>query len=133
MLKVIDSLGVPKVILRYIMIGFLDLDTIKNLVLTVKKFNVLDDYSKELLMNATKGFGWNCKYGHINVAQLLYSLGGVNIRADDDSAFRWSCLNGHINVAQWLYSLGVDIHADNDYAFKHSPKHILDWLHTLKN
>ena len=39
--------------------------------------------------------------------------------------------NGYLNLAKWLYELGADIHADNDYAFKWSPKHIVDWLKTL--
>src|SRR5258708_5575801 len=108
MLKLIKKLNVPKVLLRYIMIKFLDLNTIENIILTIKEMNVLDNYSKDFLLKSKKGFSWNCKNGHLNVAQWLYSLGGVNIHADNEYAFGCSCENGHINVAQWLYWLGTN-------------------------
>ena len=44
--KIIVHRNVPRVILRYIIMNFLDLTSIKTLILTVKKINVLDDYSK---------------------------------------------------------------------------------------
>ena len=91
MINLIEKLNVPKVILRYIMMNFLDLDTIKNIILTIKEMNVLDNYSKELLSNAKNGFNLNCVRGNLNVAQWLYFLGDVNIHADDEYAFRWSC------------------------------------------
>jgi ankyrin repeat protein len=31
---------------------------------------------------------------------------GVDIHADNEGAFRWSCANGHIKIAKWLISLG---------------------------
>src|SRR3984957_20644461 len=102
------------------MINFLDLKTISNIILTIKKMNIFDNYYKEFLLKAARGFEWNCENGHINVAQWLYGLGGINIHADDEYAFRSCCQNGHINVAQWLYGLGgINIHA-NEYAFKYS-------------
>jgi len=33
-------------------------------------------------------------------------LGGVDIHAYNDDAFRHSCIYGHLAVAQWLYGLG---------------------------
>ena len=42
---------------------------------------------------------------------------GVDIHVDDDVAFRWACCYGHEIIARWLHSLGVDIHARDDYAF----------------
>ena len=45
---------------------------------------------------------------------------GVNIHADNDFAFLLSCLNGHIDVAKFLLKKGANIHADNDYAFRWS-------------
>jgi hypothetical protein len=56
-----------------------------------------------------------CKNCHLETAQWLVSLGGVDIHADDDFVFYAACGNGHLEMAQWLMSLGgVDIH--NTYA-----------------
>ena len=49
LLNIIKKNNVPKVILRYIMMNFLDIKSIKNLVLIVKEMNVLDNYSKNIL------------------------------------------------------------------------------------
>ena len=91
LIDIINELKIPNVILRYIMMIFLDLSTINNLLLTVKKMNVLDNYSKDLIIKANNGFQWNCENGHLTVAKWLYSLGGVNIHANNESAFQWSC------------------------------------------
>jgi hypothetical protein len=61
-----------------------------------------------------KNFQWNrnnmfirlCENGHLSVAQWFYGLGGVDIHAENDHAFRGACYNGHLLVAQWLYYLG---------------------------
>ena len=136
LIDIINRLRIPNVILRYIMMIFLDLLTINNLLLTVKKMNVLDDYSKDLIVKANNGFQWNCENGHLTVAKWLYSLGRVNIHAGGENAFKWSCRNGHLIVAQWLYSLGrVNIHADNEFAFQMSciNGHLIvaKWLYSL--
>ena len=78
--------------------NFLDLDTIENIVLTVKEMSVLDNHSKEILSKAKMGFIWNCENGHINVAQWLYSLGGINIHANNEAAFRYS----NNEIKKWL-------------------------------
>ena len=83
--------------------NFFDLKSIENTILTVKEMNVLNNHSKEILSKAKKGFIWNCEKGHINIARWLFSLGGVNI------------------------------HADNEYAFRKSDSDILKWLNILKN
>ena len=119
-LNIINKLRVPKVILRFIMMNFLDLNTIKNMLLTVKEMNILDNCSKDLLVKADKGFIWNCRQGHLTVAKWLYSVGGgeVNVNVDKKYAFIWSCHYGHLTVAKWLYSLGgIDVRADDESAF----------------
>ena len=58
MLSTITRLKVPNVILRYIMINFLDIKSIETLLLTVQQMNVLDSYSKDLVMKSKKGFAW---------------------------------------------------------------------------
>ena len=52
---------------------------------------------------------WNCENGHMDVAKRIFSLGGVNIHADDEYAFYWSRINGHMEIAKWLVSLGANI------------------------
>jgi len=97
-------------------------------------------------INKNIAFRWSCKHGYLNIAKWLYSLGGVDLHADDDHVFKccsrvqWlyslekniqaqngkiifqiSCENGHLNVAQWLHSLGNINHKEIDkYIFRKS-------------
>ena len=121
MINVINKLDVPKVILRYIMMNFLDLTTINNLLLTIKEMNVLDNYSKDILVKAKHGFIWNCMHGNLAVAKWLYWSCDINIHANNEDAFTWSCACGHLTIAKWLYSLDkVNIHANYEQAFRSS-------------
>jgi diacylglycerol kinase len=71
-----------------------------------------DDYIDSYFLNARQT-------GHLEIAKWLYSLGGVDIHAENEDAFRNACLNGYLEIAKWLYSFGgVDIHAKNEYAFR---------------
>lgn len=121
---IINNLKVPKVILRYIMMNFLNIESITKLILTVKEMNVLDNYSKDFLTKAKLGFDYNCKYGNINVIMWLYSLENIDIHADNEFVFRRACKCGHLALAQCLFSLGkidvngkIDINAKDGYAF----------------
>ena len=146
LINIIRQLNIPKVFLRHIMMNFLDLASIDNLLFTVKEMNVLDDYSKDLIIKANNGFIWNCANGYLTVAKWLLELGTtcshptcssgtrdyseteinrVDIHAENERAFRWACKNGHLNVAKWLLALGtmdeqrsINIHADDECAFK---------------
>jgi hypothetical protein len=40
---------------------------------------------------------------NFDLAQWIYSLGDVNIHAQNDYAFRNACCEGHIEIAHWLY------------------------------
>ena len=140
LINTIRVLNVPKVILRYIMMNFLELTTIKKLLLTVKEMNILDNHSKDLLEKANNGFEWCCKNGHLTVAKWLYSLNEgidrIDLHANNDYAFRYTCENGHLTVAKWLYSIGgVNIHADDEYAFNWSCANghlnVAQWLYSI--
>ena len=65
MQKIIEKLTVPKVILRYIIMNFTNIKTIENVIPHVKIMNVLDNYSKDILTKAKRGFQYNCENGHL--------------------------------------------------------------------
>ena len=74
-----------------------------------------------------------CIHGRLEMAKLLYSLGGLDIHLGNDMVFRYTCRNGHLEVAKWLYSLGnIDIQAYDEYAFRHACRNghtdIARWL-----
>ena len=137
---IIRSLNVPKVLLRYIMMQFVDLKTIKILVLNVKEMNVLDNYSKILLKRAQKGIIWVCERGYMDVAQWLYSFDNIDIyvkryNADNADIFILSCKNGHCALAKWLYSIDEQRKYDIESAFLYSCRQnhldIAQWIHSL--
>src|SRR5581483_1173721 len=117
MLHVIKKLRVPRVILRYIMMNYLDLASIKTIILNIKEMNVLDDFSKTLLSNAKYGLSWNCEKGHLSTVQYLVSV-GADIHADNNSAVRCASEKGHLSTVQYLVSVGADIHAHDNYAVR---------------
>ena len=119
--QIIRDKCIPKPVLRYMMINFLDLHSIKILLLNVKEFNVFDNYYKKFLERATKGFAHNCLFGHFDVAQWLYSKGNIDISANNDLAFRYCCSNGHIAIAKWLLEIATpNIHTYNEFAFRYA-------------
>ena len=145
LLDIINRLNVPKVILRHIIMKYLDLTTIRNLILVVKEMNVLDDYSKDLLNKAHNGFIWNCKHGNLAVSRWLYIQDRVNISMSSiEYAFMLACKHGHLIIVKWLYDISkshksrkrkhqcdspqinnnnsmkmnTNIHIDNEYAFR---------------
>jgi len=103
-------------------------------ITTLIELNNLDEliavYKRDEHINSY--FSESCKNGHLEMAQWLYSFGGVDIHANNEKAFRFACYRGHLEVAQWLYSLGgVDIHAHNDTAFTMCNYIIKNWLYSL--
>src|SRR5581483_2343648 len=115
MLHVIKKLNVPRVILRYIMMNYLDLASIETIILNIKEMNVLDEFSKTILSNAKCGLFWNCENGHLSTVQYLVSI-GADIHAKNNYAVRLASLRGHLSTVQYLASIGADIHASNDNA-----------------
>lgn len=142
----IQKCGVPKVILRYIMMNFLDFESIKNVILTVKEMSVLDSYSKKFLRRASKGYEWNSQKGHLDVVQWLYSHGDTRCtkqywleRCICCKIFQSACENGHLVLAQWTRSLeckGTNIPDVYKTAFYNSCLNgyldVAQWLYSLK-
>ena len=84
--------------------------------------------------DSQKAFASECKEGHLELAQWLVSLGGVDIHAYDEGAFRGACYNGHLELAQWLVSLGgIDIHANEAFRWACGNGHleVAQWLVSL--
>src|SRR5581483_1791044 len=109
MLHVIKKLNVPRVILRHIMMNYLDLASIKTIILNIKEMNVLDDFSNTILSNAKYGLSWNCQNGHLSAVRYLVSV-GADIHANDNYAVRCASRNGHLSTVQYLVSVGANIH-----------------------
>src|SRR5581483_8827976 len=105
MLAIIKNLNIPRVILRHILMKYLDVVSIKIIILNVKEMNVLDEFSKEILLNAKRGLNWNCENGYLSIVQYLISL-GADIHAYDNYAVRRASENGHLSVVQYLVELG---------------------------
>src|SRR5581483_835062 len=114
MLHIIKKLNVPKVILRHIMMNYLDLASIKTIILNIKEMNVLDDFCKTILSNAKHGLLWNCQNGHLSTVQYLVSV-GADIHADNNDAIRWASRHGHLSTVQYLVSVGANIQAVDNY------------------
>src|SRR5581483_1329863 len=121
MLHIIKNLCVPRVILRYIMMNYLDLTSIKTIILNIKEMNVLDNFSKTILSNAKHGLVWNCKNGNLSTVHYLVSV-SADIHAYNDYAIINASKNGHLSTVQYLVSIGADIHAHNDYAIINASK-----------
>ena len=85
-----------------------------------------------------KCFTSACQYGHLQIAQWLYSLGNINIHASKDEAFRWTCRKGYVQIARWLYSLGnIDINEIPEDSFWQACRkgylQVAQWLYSFGN
>lgn len=80
----------------------------------------------------------SCEYGHLEIAQWLYSIdSNINIYAYE-YAFISCCGRGQLGTAQWLYSLGsINIRILDEFAFRISCCRgyldIAQWLYSLDN
>ena len=68
-----------------------------------------------------------CFKGRLDIAQLLYSYGGVNVLSHKCYAFRNACKRGHFEVAKWLYSK-QNVLVYSIKSVDGIPKDILKWL-----
>jgi hypothetical protein len=73
------------------------------------------------------------------MAKWLFSLGGINIHVNEDSAFYVACSEGNLEIAQWLYYIvgdkKINIHAKQNQAFvkalSNGHLQVVQWLYTL--
>ena len=59
-----------------------------------------------------KAFSGSCSYGHLETAKWLYSLGGIDIHADNDFAILKSHEYNQLEVIKWLCSICDKYHYD---------------------
>src|SRR5581483_8167373 len=88
-LNVINKLHIPRVILRHIMMTYLDVASMKTIILNIKEMNVVDNFSKTILSNARRELVWNCKHGHLSTVQYLVELGNSH-RLSPNSTCRYA-------------------------------------------
>lgn len=111
LITIIKKLRVPNVILRFIMMNFLDLTSIKRLVLTVKEMNILDDFSKDFLARAQNGFKWNCRNNSLPVAQwLYYNKSNDDVEYNICHVMMKTCdsNSNQLKTVQWLHSIWTE-------------------------
>ena len=141
MIKIISHNNIPKCILRYIMMNFLDLKTIETVILNIKEMNVLDNFSKQFLAKAKKGLFWNCQKGHLDVVQWLYFSRSTDIHSTNNYAFKLACEKGRLDLAKWLYHIDIGYYLSSDtlsffgYAFDmaciNGHLDVAKWLYNL--
>ena len=69
-------------------------------------------YSVYNITKNTKEYAFmnSCEDNRITTAKWLYSLGGINIRANNDRAFKASCSFRYKDIAEWLCTLYTGYH-----------------------
>lgn len=92
----------PKCIVQYLFINYLDIGSISNIVKYYPK--LFSETQKESLRRIKRGFEYCCSNGYLEEAKIVYSLEKVKI-GTLNMAFIKCCYKGYINVAQWLYML----------------------------
>ena len=100
---------------KYI-VDLVDLHSLANLLLVNKFFNTIISakpvmsqwkYLNSIQIDTTNNiFKKACSLGFVEYANYLINGNTIDIHADNEYAFRCSCLNGHINIALWLVKLG---------------------------
>ncbi|AYV81833.1 MAG: hypothetical protein Harvfovirus67_3 [Harvfovirus sp.] len=87
---------------------FMTLCTKRRLKLIKKLYPFDPDIYPTTLLH--KCFTISCRQNSLNVAQLLYISGNIDIHGKDAQyAFIDSCSRGHLTVAKWLHSIGVTL------------------------
>ena len=66
------------------------------------------------------------------IVDWIYSLNILDI-SDIENIFQKFCKNGLLEKAKYMYLLikSINIHINDDYLFKNSPKNIIKWLKSL--
>lgn len=128
---------IPKCVLSYMFINYLDIDSIKNTIIYFPK--LFNKNQKNMLKNINRGFWFCCMNGSFNEAKIIYSTNNIDIHYNNDEIFMWSCCSGILEIAKWIYSLDSPnnfiINRNNNYAFTHCCDNnfidVVKWLYSL--
>lgn len=140
MLKIIQKLKVPNVLLRHIMMNYLDLKTIQYIFLHYKKFRVLTQDNKEFLNRVNKGFTYCCENGYFTEVKWIHEnnlllFKGIDIHFNEKEIFMKTCKRGHIEIAKWLYGINKNFICDDDFDIRliyiKGNLEIIKWLYEL--
>lgn len=146
MLAIIRQCNVPRVLLQYMMINFLDFKSIKNVVLTVKGLQIFDHYHKTFLKRVTKSYEWNCEKGYLNVVKWKYertkNKNPYSKSCSHCQIIEAACINGQLDLAKFAYSLKC---YNKVYYYKYAYPSlfkntclngyldVLQWLHSINS
>ena len=126
---------------RYIKRYIISYQSGKNIDKMTNRDWIRVDYIENIVFtseNKQELFKYVIDIGKLKTAKHIYSLGGIDIHRNNDSAFRWASRKGHESIVRWLHSLGgVDIYANNDEAFRfacyNGHESIVRWLREISN
>jgi hypothetical protein len=80
-----------------------------------------------------EAFRFACYNGRLEMAQWIYSLGGVDYHAQDEWAFRWACYCGRSDIVWYLLQLGIpDSTVSFCLQFKKSRELLQQYIHSRK-
>jgi hypothetical protein len=82
-------------------------------IVDINENNKKNEYYQKNLINVNNelAFRQSCKFGRIDIAKWLYSL-GVNIHVDDNYVFYQSCISNDLKMIRWLNSLSIVMQYD---------------------
>jgi hypothetical protein len=127
-----DKLKIPRIIMKNIIMYYLDVESIKNIFILsnfFKELNIFNERDKMFIMNISKGFVHCCSRGHIDEAKWLFLRKKLRNSIFEKSnhikyALKKSCRNGQLEIIKWFHTLNIVI-KEKDYfnAFKKSCKY----------
>ena len=134
-------------IINKILFENLSVKNIQSCILTSKIFHVLNNYQKNIINDAKKGFSYSIGKGNLKSVQWIYStlLPKCRKQLNILTAFWSSCSKGHLEIAKWIFQLAIEngepinIYEHGNFVFTNSYENghlkIIKWIYdiSLKN
>jgi hypothetical protein len=105
---------IPNDIIRELLCHYLSPDDVYKCLLTSKIFHIM---LPRQLYHIIQPFWYDCIIkGSLLTCMKIYQLSidvkqSLNIHKDNDFAFRESCKNGYLEVVKWLYDVGLQLNS----------------------